>query len=203
MNIFLHLDYGLARRLIDDRNKFQDIHEQDLNHLKQTEQTFLQIAKTYPDFTVIECADQNEILPPEKINNLIWRQVTSRLKIISHQSAPAAERKMLIERLLPTAFMPTRADYDQPLFNLYSAVGATIGQHQTANIRTGLKIYLPKNYAGLILDYPANLKNHLIASKDKISHELKSEIIINLTNLGREPIIIAAGQKIAQMLIIG
>ncbi len=108
---------------------------------------------------------------------------------------------MLIERILPTAFMPTQAEYGRPLFNLYSAVGVAIAPRQTARLRTGLKIYLPKNYTGLILDYPDNLKNNLIASKNKINSELTSEIITSLTNLGQEPMNLAAGQKIAQMLI--
>jgi len=203
LNILLHLDPVIARRLINSRNEFnQDIHEKDLNHLEQTEKTFLQIARDYPGFTIIECAGQNGILPPEKINNLIWRQITGQLKIFSRTAEPAAKRKMLIERLLPTAFMPTRADHEQPLFNLYSAVGAIIAPRQTAAIKIGLKIYLPKSYAGLILDCPYNLKNNLIASKNKISSEFTSEIIISLTNLSLEPVIIAAGQKIAQLLII-
>lgn len=203
LNIFLHLDAGLARQLINDRNNAQDIHEKDLNHLRQTEQAFLQIAETYPGFAIIECASQNKILPPSKIHNLIWQQIKSRLKILPKTVEPAIKRKILIERLRPAAFMPTRADPEKPLFNLYSAAGFKVEPRQTADISTGLKIYLPKNYSGLIMDYPDNIKNNLIASKNKIYPESASEIIISLTNLSRKPIIIAAGQKIAQMLIIG
>lgn len=204
LNIFLHLDSDLARQLIDGRNKFnQDIHEKDSGHLKRTEETFLEIARTYHNFVIIECANQNGILPPEEINDLIWRQVISRFNLSPKQSAAEKVRKMLIERLLPTAFIPTRADHEQPLFNLYSAVGMTIAPRQTATIRTGLKIYLPENFIGLIIDYPSNLQNDLIVSKKKIGPESKSEIIISLTNLSHQPITIAPGQKIAQMLIIG
>lgn len=203
LNIILHLDSDFIRRLIDGRNNFQDIHEKDSGHLMRAEETFLEIAKTYPDFTIIECASQNEILPPVKINDLIWRQIADKLKISFRAAEPSAKRKMLIERLLTTAFMPTRAEYGRPMFNLYSAVGAKIAPRQIAAIRIGLKICLPKSYAGLILGHPANSKNNLFAFKKKIGPESASEIIISLANLGDQPIIIAPGRKIAQMLIIG
>jgi len=204
LNIFLHLDYAVARRLIDGRNMLnQDIHEKDSDHLKRTEETFLEIAKTYPDFIIIECAPDGTMLGRAQASDLIWRQISNRLKIFPKTVGPAAKRKMIIRRMLPTAFMPTRADYNRPLFNLYSAVGARLAPRQTSYIRTGLKIYLPKNYACSILNHPENLKNNLIASKNRIGHELTSEIIIGLTNLSLEPVTVAAGQKIAQMLIIG
>ncbi|MFH0956033.1 MAG: deoxynucleoside kinase [Candidatus Falkowbacteria bacterium] len=204
LNIFLQLNSDIARRLIDGRNMInQDIHEKDSDHLKHTEEAFMQITKDYPDFILIECASDGQMLEREQISDLIWRQIINKLIILPRTTEIVAKRKMLIKRILPTAFMPTRADHTRPLFNLYSAVGARIATHQTANISTGLKIHLPKNYSGLILDYPDNLKNNLIASKNRIYSELSSEIIISLTNLSRESITIAAGQKIAQMLIIG
>jgi len=208
LNIILHVPaevsqkFAIQREKQDWAGKTDDIHEDNLSHLKNAEQTFLEIANIYPGFAIIECAEQNKILTPAEINDLIWRQIINKLITLPYTTEPAAKRKMLIKRILPTAFMPTRSDYHQPLFNLYSAVGVKILPHQTTSIRTGLKIHLPKNYTGLILDYPYNLKNNLIASKDKIGSELTSEIIISLTNLSLEPVIIAAGQKIAQMLII-
>ncbi|MDP2736180.1 MAG: deoxynucleoside kinase [bacterium] len=209
LNIILHIPAEISQRLArrrqkqDWKGKTKDIHEDSLVHLKNSEQAYLQIVKTFPDFILIECAPDGAMLGRAQVSDLIWRQVANRLKIFPKTIEPAAKRKMIIKRIIPTAFMPTRAEYNQPLFNLYSAVGVSLAPHQTSYIRTGLKIYLPKNYDGLIMDYPDNLKNNLIASKNKISYELTSEIIIGLTNLSREPIIITAGQKIAQMLIIG
>ncbi|MDO8593192.1 MAG: hypothetical protein Q7R92_05560 [bacterium] len=76
LNIFLHLDPDLARCLIDGRDKLnQCIHEKDNGHLQRAEKTFLEIARTYPDFIIIECADQAGILPAAKINDLIWQQL--------------------------------------------------------------------------------------------------------------------------------
>ncbi len=209
LNIILYVGAKISQQLAQARlrqdwyGKTTDIHQDDLNHLEKAEQIYLQIARDYPNFTVIKCTEQNKILTPEKINDLIWQKIINTLKILPSAANPAKKRKMMIKRLLSTAFMPTRAAYDRPLFNLYSAVGITIAQRKTAEIKIGLKIYLPKNYNGLILDYPDNLKNNLIASKNRIYSESISEIIISLTNLSREPINISAGQKIAQMLIIG
>lgn len=209
LNIILHVEPKISKILAEQRQrqdwlgKTNDIHQNSLDHLKRAEQTFLQIAQAYPNFTIIECTNKNEILPPAKINHLIWQRITDRLNIFPKTVKPIVKRKMLIKRLLPNSFMPTRAEYGRPLFNLYSAIGATIAPHQTLAIKVGLKIYLPKNFNGLILDYPANLENNLVASKNRIYSESMSEIIINLTNLGRESITVAAGKKIAQMLIIG
>ncbi len=208
LNIILHLKPEIAKALVDRRqrqdwfNKTSDIHQADLNHLKRAEQTYLQIANSHPDCVIIECANEREILPPAEINNLIFRQVINKLALFPKANLKN-KRKMIIERLTPTAFAPTKADHQRPLFNLYSAVGITINSGENADIKTGLKIYLPKNYIGLILDYQPNLKNNLIILKNRINCETNSEIIINLTNYSDQPLAIPAGQKIAQMLIIG
>lgn len=195
LNIFLHLDSALARGLIDGRGgASHDLHEKNDGHLKRAEETFLEIARTYPDFVIIECAARTHVCSPEEINNLIWQQAESRL---------IGKRKMLIEKISPNALAPKRAEHDQPLFDLFSLASMAIPARQTADIKTGLKIYLPENCLGLIIDHPLNLRKDLIVSKKKVSHGPAPEIIVSLTNLNYQPVIIAAGQKIAQLLIIG
>jgi dTMP kinase len=54
----------------------KDIHEKNLNHLKNTEGAYLDIAKEFPrDFKLIECFKNGKLLPPEIIHQEILRKV--------------------------------------------------------------------------------------------------------------------------------
>ena len=53
-------------------SKKQDIHEKDKSHLTDALNSYLRMAKEFPkDFKVIECLKNNELLPPEIINQRI------------------------------------------------------------------------------------------------------------------------------------
>lgn len=87
INLILHVTPKISQQLIDKKDqreylkgKKRDIHENDLKHLRQAEQTYLQIAKLYPEFTLIECVKNDKILPIDTIQNKIWQQVKSQLK---------------------------------------------------------------------------------------------------------------------------
>jgi dTMP kinase len=54
----------------------KDIHEKDLNHLKNTEKAYLDIAKEFPrNFKIIECFRNGKLLSPEIIHQEILRKV--------------------------------------------------------------------------------------------------------------------------------
>lgn len=89
LNLILHVPSEIANELISKRddkeyieNKQRDIHEEDLNHLKAAEETYLHIVDQFPDFTRLECTKNNEMMSREKISDLIWDQV---MKIIETQ----------------------------------------------------------------------------------------------------------------------
>ena len=79
LNIILHVAPEISQQLAKDRaredwiGKTKDIHEENLNHLKLAEQTYLEIAK-YPGFTLIECTKNNQILTREEIHNFVWQE---------------------------------------------------------------------------------------------------------------------------------
>ena len=83
LNLILHVTPEISQRLVDDKEerdylngKTRDIHEDDLEHLQAAEKTYLEIAKTYPEFKIIECVDKNnEILSREIIQKEIWNKV--------------------------------------------------------------------------------------------------------------------------------
>jgi len=75
----------LSEKITDKKKKAQkkgylshkkDIHEKDLNHLKNTEKAYLDIAREFPkEFRLIECFKNGNLLPPETIHQEILRIV--------------------------------------------------------------------------------------------------------------------------------
>lgn len=85
VNLILHVDPLVAQNLVDAKDeraylngKKRDIHEDDINHLKQAEQAYIELAKQFPEeFTLIECMENQQILPIEKIHEKIWQHIDS------------------------------------------------------------------------------------------------------------------------------
>lgn len=81
LSLILHVPASVSFELAKNRaredwqGKTKDIHENDLNHLRLAEETYLEIANTLPGFTLIECAQDGQILEREAISELVWIQV--------------------------------------------------------------------------------------------------------------------------------
>lgn len=76
ITIVLHVpaevSYAMARDRYDAKGGvINDIHENNLEHLKQAEQTYLEIAHRFPGFIVIECVKAGVLLSPETIHERI------------------------------------------------------------------------------------------------------------------------------------
>ena len=57
-------------------NKKRDIHEKDLKHLDDALNSYLEAAKEFPkDFKVIECFENEKLLPPERIHQKVWKEI--------------------------------------------------------------------------------------------------------------------------------
>lgn len=80
--IFLfHLPPTLAQGMVWKKgrrvylgSKKMDIHEKDLQHLQQTQQTYLEMAKM-ESWTIIPCVKQGTMLPPEAIHATMWQKI--------------------------------------------------------------------------------------------------------------------------------
>ena len=86
LNIILHVRPDIAQKLVDQKGAREylkgskrDIHEADLAHLAAAERTYLEIAKLFPHYQVVECVSKNQILPIPSIHEKIWKIVTHRL----------------------------------------------------------------------------------------------------------------------------
>ena len=82
MNLILHVDAAVAQKMVDSKEKRayikngkRDIHENDLKHLRNAEKVYLEIAKKFPGFKLIECAKAGSIMSKAEINDLIWDKI--------------------------------------------------------------------------------------------------------------------------------
>lgn len=79
INIILHVKPEISQLLVDKKEaraylkgKKRDIHEDDFKHLKNAERAYLEIAKLFPEFKLIECVKSGKLLPVEEIQQRIW-----------------------------------------------------------------------------------------------------------------------------------
>jgi dTMP kinase len=97
INIFLKTSPRISQKLsahITDKdkiskkksylgNKKKDLHEKDIQHLEHALNSYIDVAKMYPkDFAVIDCFEEDILLPPEVIHARIWRTINQRLGIV-------------------------------------------------------------------------------------------------------------------------
>lgn len=79
VTLFLLVEPKIALQLIKTKDKRDyiesesnvDIHEKDKNHLKNAYNVALEIGNKYPDFQLIDCSDNWEMMSRETITNLI------------------------------------------------------------------------------------------------------------------------------------
>jgi len=84
LNIILHMPAEMAQGLVDKKTsdqreyangKKRHLHEADIDHLKNAEKVYLQIAKLFPNTKLVECVKAGELMPPEDIHNKVWELV--------------------------------------------------------------------------------------------------------------------------------
>jgi dTMP kinase len=88
VNFFLYVPAEIGQKLVDKKGhrdyvggKKRDIHEADINHLKNAEEAYLYMTNKDPTWIKIDCAENSQILPIEVISEKIWKEVK---KIISN-----------------------------------------------------------------------------------------------------------------------
>lgn len=76
INVILHVPPVVSMRLIAERGEETDGHE-NLEHLLQAEATYIEMAKIFPGFVLIECVDgDGNLKSREEIHELVWAQVS-------------------------------------------------------------------------------------------------------------------------------
>jgi len=86
MNIFLYVDPEISQKLVDNKeqrsytDKKRDIHEADLEHLKNAAKAYQYVAEK-ENWEIINCVKNNQIITIEEIHELIWEKVKKELEI--------------------------------------------------------------------------------------------------------------------------
>jgi len=86
--IFLHIAPEIAQRLVDKKGHRdymkgikRDIHEESLEHLRNAEQAYCQLAEQNDNWVRIECAQQGKLLNEEQIGEMVWKEIKKAVKI--------------------------------------------------------------------------------------------------------------------------
>ncbi|MCF7906471.1 thymidylate kinase [Patescibacteria group bacterium] len=80
MNIFLYVDPEISQKLVDNKekrsytDKKRDIHEADLNHLKNAANAYKHVAKK-ENWETVNCVKNNEIMSIQEIHEMIWKKI--------------------------------------------------------------------------------------------------------------------------------
>ncbi len=82
INILLYMPPEMGQQLVDNKGhrdyvggQKRDIHEADLEHLKNAAEAYQYVAKKY-NWIIINCAPEGKLLSIEEIHNLLWEKVT-------------------------------------------------------------------------------------------------------------------------------
>lgn len=84
LNILLYVPAEIAYQLIEKKEQRaylagekKDIHEEDINHLRYAQQTFLEIARGKRDWITIDCTENGKMLSEQAIADKVWCVVKS------------------------------------------------------------------------------------------------------------------------------
>ena len=84
LNILLYVPAEIAYQLIEKKEQRaylagekKDIHEEDINHLRYAQQTFLEIARGKREWITIDCTEDGKMLSEQAIADKVWRTVKS------------------------------------------------------------------------------------------------------------------------------
>lgn len=83
LNVILHVPSEVSMRLLVSRGYALDGHE-NLAHQQAAEATYLEIARSFPNFALIECVVDGKLLSIPEIHELVWTEVS---KTLASQSA--------------------------------------------------------------------------------------------------------------------
>jgi dUTP pyrophosphatase len=112
-----------------------------------------------------------------------------------------------VRRVDPRAVLPTRAYPGDAGLDLYALDDAELGPGERASVRTGIAVQIPEGHAGLVLPRSGLARRHgisLVNAPGLIDAGYRGEVEVLLLNTDRStPFSIAAGDRIAQLVIVG
>lgn len=72
--VFLHVPAEIAQKLAKERGGRKDIHEESLEHLKEAERIYTELAKK-EGWIVVECTKYKKLMSIEEIHGILWEKI--------------------------------------------------------------------------------------------------------------------------------
>jgi len=112
-----------------------------------------------------------------------------------------------VRRVDLRAVLPTRAYPGDAGLDLHALDDAELGPGERASVRTGIAVQIPEGHAGLVLPRSGLARRHgisVVNAPGMIDAGYSGEVEVLLLNTDRStPFSIAAGDRIAQLVIVG
>ena len=104
-------------------------------------------------------------------------------------------------RVSPDAIIPTRAHPGDAGMDLYGLEDVILGARQGKMARTGIAMAIPHGFVGMIADRSSLGKKGVKTAGGIVDAGYRGEVQVILWNLTDREILLAKGERIAQMLI--
>lgn len=114
------------------------------------------------------------------------------------------EPELRVERLHPSAVLPRAAHPGDAGLDLVSIEDARLAPGERRALRTGLRIGLPDGFVGLVHPRSGLAARHGVTvanAPGTIDAGFRGEVLVLLVNLGDAPVAIAAGERVAQLVV--
>lgn len=112
--------------------------------------------------------------------------------------------KVAIQKLDERAVIPTYGSEFSAGADLYAVEEAVIEPGQTVLVHTGLAMEIPEGYGGFIYARSGLASKRGLAPANKvgvIDADYRGEIMVALYNHSKEPQMVSAGERVAQLVI--
>lgn len=118
--------------------------------------------------------------------------------------APVDHPLLSVQRLHPDAVLPSYAHPGDAGLDLTSVAAVTLGPGERAAVPTGLALAVPRGWVGLVHPRSGLARRHGVTvanAPGTIDAGYRGEVMVLLVNLGEEAVTLAAGERVAQLLL--
>jgi dUTP pyrophosphatase len=119
--------------------------------------------------------------------------------------AGPGEPRVLIRRLDAGLPLPGRARPGDAGVDLYAAAPATLAPGERVSVGTGVAVAIPPGHAGLVAPRSGLAQRHglgIVNAPGVVDSGYRGEIRVVLVNHGSEPVSLARGDRIAQLVVV-
>ncbi len=108
-----------------------------------------------------------------------------------------------VKRLRPDAYLPSRKREGDAGLDLYAAEDVELLPGEWTAVPTGVAVEIPRGYVGLIKDRSGLALHHALhCLAGVVDENYRGEVKVVLINLGKQPLKLERGTRIAQLLVV-